>query len=118
MPRTHLVVDPASRLRPVDAYVVVVLEVAGPGRALCLLGIAGIAGRDTFQRLRQQRHRLVEQPRPELGDVAVVVTDRGAALREDIAGVELGVHAMPGEAPVGVTGAQCPRERDRAAVAG
>ena len=33
VPGTNLVVDRARRLRPVDSHVVVVLEVAGPGRA-------------------------------------------------------------------------------------
>ena len=66
VPGAHLVVDPPCRLRPVDARVVVVLEVAGPGRGRRPAGVAGIACSHPVQHLRQQRDPLLEQPRPEL----------------------------------------------------
>ena len=37
---------------------------------------------------------------PRVADIEVVVLDRLGSLREDVAGVELGVHAMPREAPL------------------
>ena len=118
LPGAHLVVDTARRLRPVDPRIVVVLEVAGPGGALGRLRIARVAGRDALERRRQERRAAASSSRgPNSADVAVVVPDRVAALREDVARVELGVHAVPGEAPLGVAGPQRPGERDRPAMA-
>ena len=59
LPRAHLVVDRARRVRPVDPDVVVVLEVPRPGGVLFVLRVAGVARGDPFERPRQQLERAI-----------------------------------------------------------
>ena len=115
LPGAHLVVDLAGRLRPVDSRVVLA-EVPRPGGALLGLRIAGIPGRETLEDLWQERDQGHGQLRTDLLDRAVVVLDRHRRLREDRAGVQLGVHAVPGDAELAVAVAERPGHGNRPAV--
>ena len=116
MPGAHLVVDLPGGLRPVDGRVVL-FELPGPGDALGRLRIARIAGREPLEDLRQELERALEQRRAHLLDRRPVILDRHGLLSEDRAGVELGVHAVPGHAERAVALAERPGKRNRPAVA-
>ena len=115
--RTWLWIERAEAT-PVDADVVVILEVPSPACALGRLHVSRIAGCHPLERARQQRDRVGLQLGGELGDVDIVVLDRHRALHEHVARVELGIHVVPGAAPDGIAVAEGPGERDRAAMTG
>ena len=95
---------------------IVLAEMPGPGGFLVVLRVAGIPGRETLEHLRQEREQGHGQLRTDLLDRAVVVLDRHRRLREDRAGVQLGVHAVPGDAELSVAVAERPGHRNRPAV--
>ena len=116
MPRAYLVVDRAGGLRPVHAHVLVVLEVAGPARALLGCGSPGSPAA-TRSRALGRISRRGEEARPELGDVDVVVLDRVVVCTSMLPVSSSESIRCQVEPQCGVAFAQRPGEWDRAAVA-